>query len=98
MLKFFLECSMNSLNLCYSSCYLYENVMDIDKYLSSGPALTGCQSGEWLCPDVTDRCIPLSSVCDQQPDCPNDADEGPGCSEYFLYQDIKMIANIQFEF
>lgn len=72
------------------------------KFLSSGPALTGCQSGEWACPDVTDRCIPLSSVCDQQPDCPNDADEGPGCSEYFLYPDIKItfhyVVNVPSEF
>lgn len=28
---------------------------------------------------MTDRCIKISAVCDGKPDCPNGADEGPGC-------------------
>lgn len=38
-----------------------------------------CGSGEWQCPEVTERCINVSKICDGTPDCPNGADEGPGC-------------------
>lgn len=38
-----------------------------------------CDSGEWQCPGVTERCVNLTKVCDGKPDCPNGADEGEGC-------------------
>ncbi|XP_055683188.1 low-density lipoprotein receptor-related protein 2 [Lutzomyia longipalpis] len=38
-----------------------------------------CPTGQWLCPEVTGRCVNISSVCDGVPDCPNGADEGEGC-------------------
>jgi hypothetical protein len=38
-----------------------------------------CNSGEWQCPGVTERCVNLTKVCDGKPDCPNGADEGEGC-------------------
>lgn len=33
----------------------------------------------WQCPGVTERCVNISVVCDGKLDCPNGADEGPGC-------------------
>lgn len=36
-------------------------------------------SGEWLCPNTTNRCVNLTNVCDGTPHCPNGADEGPNC-------------------
>ncbi|XP_044762088.1 low-density lipoprotein receptor-related protein 2 [Coccinella septempunctata] len=38
-----------------------------------------CPDGQWLCPDVTERCVNLTNVCDGTPHCPNGADEGEGC-------------------
>lgn len=38
-----------------------------------------CPTGQWLCPNVTNRCVNMTSVCDNVYDCPNGADEGPGC-------------------
>lgn len=38
-----------------------------------------CGAGQWQCPLVTERCVDISAVCDKKPDCPNGADEGPGC-------------------
>ena len=35
--------------------------------------------GEWQCPGVTGVCIPAEKICDDEPDCPNQSDEGPGC-------------------
>lgn len=32
-----------------------------------------------LLPGVADRCVNLTKVCDGKMDCPNGADEGPGC-------------------
>lgn len=48
------------------------------KLLKNNP-FSRCGSGEWQCPGVTERCVNLTSVCDGKPDCPNGADEGPGC-------------------
>jgi len=36
-------------------------------------------SGEWQCPNATNRCINITNVCDGTPHCPNGADEGPNC-------------------
>lgn len=38
-----------------------------------------CPDNQWLCPDVTERCVNLTNVCDGTPHCPNGADEGEGC-------------------
>ncbi|KAF5276464.1 hypothetical protein FQA39_LY06533 [Lamprigera yunnana] len=38
-----------------------------------------CPDGQWECPGVSERCIPLENVCDTNINCPNGADEGPGC-------------------
>ncbi|KAK9880927.1 hypothetical protein WA026_013260 [Henosepilachna vigintioctopunctata] len=38
-----------------------------------------CPDGQWLCPNVTERCVNLTNVCDGKPHCPNGADEGPDC-------------------
>ena len=35
----------------------------------------------WECEGVLNTCINISQVCDGKRDCPNGADEGPGCSE-----------------
>lgn len=33
----------------------------------------------WQCPNVTERCVNMTSVCNKVSDCPNGADEGPLC-------------------
>ena len=40
-----------------------------------------CPDGQWKCPGehVTNVCIDVGKVCDDNPDCPNDGDEGPLC-------------------
>ena len=38
-----------------------------------------CPAGQWKCPGVTGVCIPQNKLCDDNLDCPNGADEGPGC-------------------
>ena len=35
----------------------------------------------WECEGVKNSCINISQVCDNKRDCPNGADEGPGCNE-----------------
>lgn len=35
----------------------------------------------WQCEGVLNSCINNSQVCDKKKDCPNGADEGPGCDE-----------------
>ncbi len=42
---------------------------------------TSCEPGKWKCPGegVTGVCINVDKVCDDLSDCPNGADEGPGC-------------------
>ncbi|XP_071451711.1 low-density lipoprotein receptor-related protein 2 [Hetaerina americana] len=53
---------------------------DEDFRHACGPPPFRCGAGEWLCPGVSGRCVNLTSVCDGHPhDCPNGADEGPGC-------------------
>ena len=42
-----------------------------------------CLPNEWACP-ISGRCIPNSKVCDSNSDCPNEDDEGDGCSEYLF--------------
>ncbi|XP_043931281.1 low-density lipoprotein receptor-related protein 2 [Protopterus annectens] len=39
-----------------------------------------CPSQQWQCPDYS-ICLELSKVCDNNPDCPNGADESPLCNE-----------------
>lgn len=34
-----------------------------------------------MCEGVLNSCINVSQVCDNKRDCPNGADEGPGCAE-----------------
>lgn len=41
--------------------------------------LFSCNGNEWQCPGVSERCVNISVVCDGKADCPNGADEGPGC-------------------
>ncbi|RWS16465.1 low-density lipoprotein receptor-related protein 2-like protein [Dinothrombium tinctorium] len=38
-----------------------------------------CPYNQWLCPNVTEKCVDLHRVCDKKLDCPNGADEGPAC-------------------
>ena len=38
-----------------------------------------CPAGNWECPGVTGVCIPNDQICNGRADCPNGADEGPGC-------------------
>ncbi|XP_040583657.2 LOW QUALITY PROTEIN: low-density lipoprotein receptor-related protein 2 [Lepeophtheirus salmonis] len=38
-----------------------------------------CPSGSWKCPGISDHCVPIDKICDDHFDCPNGADEGPGC-------------------
>ena len=47
------------------------------------PAPFSCdlQRTEWLCPNTT-TCIELAKLCNGRRDCPNGADEGPGCKYY----------------
>ena len=52
---------------------------DEDKRHACGAAKYDCPSGEWACPNVTDRCIGIDKICNDHSDCPNGADEGPGC-------------------
>lgn len=52
---------------------------DEDKRHACGATHYDCGSGQWACPNVTDRCIPTQKICDRHIDCPNGADEGPGC-------------------
>src|SRR5205823_4319770 len=40
-----------------------------------------CPYDQWACPNVTDRCINSTLVCNGKPDCPNGLDEGPGCGD-----------------
>lgn len=51
-------------------CFLYLNQFWI---------LCRCDSGQWQCPGVAERCINITQLCDNKPDCPNGADEGEGC-------------------
>ncbi|KAF7989294.1 hypothetical protein HCN44_007968 [Aphidius gifuensis] len=44
-----------------------------------GPPPFKCESNQWKCPNVTDRCVDIKMVCDGKVDCPNGADEGIGC-------------------
>lgn len=44
-----------------------------------GAPKTVCSPGEWECPGVTGECVPIEKLCDDRIDCPNGADEGPGC-------------------
>ncbi len=44
----------------------------------------GCTPNQWPCPD-NGKCIPIDSVCDNQPDCDNSGDEGATCSKYYNY-------------
>ena len=48
-----------------------------------GAPETTCPPGKWECPGkgVTGACVDIEKVCDDRPDCPNGADEGPGCDD-----------------
>lgn len=52
---------------------------DEDKRHACGATHYECPSGQWACPNITDRCIPMENVCNGRKDCPNGADEGPAC-------------------
>lgn len=52
---------------------------DEDPRHACGPPPFRCDSGQWQCPGVAERCINISQLCDSKPDCPNGADEGEGC-------------------
>lgn len=52
---------------------------DEDSSHACHPPAWRCPAGQWRCPGVTDRCVNLTRVCDNSFDCPNGADEGPGC-------------------
>ena len=52
---------------------------DEDKRHACGAAKYDCPSGQWSCPNITDRCITIDKICNGHSDCPNGADEGPGC-------------------
>ena len=44
------------------------------------PQAATCPPGKWLCPSLdTNVCIDVKKICDDKLDCPNGADEGPGC-------------------
>lgn len=66
---------MNLLKLIY---FLGDN-SDEDTRHACTVAQFECPSGQWACPNVTNRCVPIEKICDNRNDCPNNADEGPGC-------------------
>lgn len=35
-----------------------------------------CETGQWACPGVANRCVNYTQICDKALDCPNGADEG----------------------
>ena len=43
------------------------------------PLAASCPPGKWECPALPGVCIDLEKICDDKLDCPNGADEGPGC-------------------
>ena len=43
------------------------------------PLAASCPPGKWECPALAGVCIDLEKICDDKLDCPNGADEGPGC-------------------
>ena len=46
------------------------------------PLRSTCPPGKWICPGLPDGnivCIDEEKICDDKLDCPNGADEGPGC-------------------
>ncbi len=38
-----------------------------------------CPDGHWECPGLKGVCVPVGKICNDVADCPNGADEGPGC-------------------
>ncbi|KAG0730038.1 Low-density lipoprotein receptor-related protein [Chionoecetes opilio] len=54
---------------------------DEDNVEACGQPVFRCESGMWTCEGVSNACINVSQVCDSKKDCPNGADEGPGCDE-----------------
>lgn len=52
---------------------------DEDHRHACGSAPFTCPDNQWLCPNVTERCIDIKKVCDGKEDCPNGNDEGPAC-------------------
>lgn len=68
---FWSHCKWQALNDVYSSSSFF---------LGCGaPLAASCPPGKWECPALPGVCIDLEKICDDKLDCPNGADEGPGC-------------------